>query len=131
MREILFTGKCPVTNLWTFGTGILNDGINTWIVNNPIGTAIKFGETHTKVIAETVGEYTGIDDKNGIKVFEHFIVKWASQYFAVEWHHTKFVLKKDLRYEMFDYVLACFDGSEFEVVGNIYDNPELLNRGAE
>lgn len=118
MREILFTGK-DIKEKWHIGL-IAHIG-NAWYISNSAGVPTAY-----EIIPGTIGQYTGIKDKNGVKVFEHFIVKWASQYFAVEWHHTKFVLKKDLRYEMFDYVLACFDGSEFEVVGNIYDNPELL-----
>lgn len=134
MRDVLFCGKRVDTGEITEGFyfkathhwhnhGIHEDWIATLIVQN--GGFCNVCQKYA-VVPESVGEYTGIKDKNGVKVFEHFIVKWAGQNFAVEWHHTKFVLKKDLGSEMYDYTLSCFDGSELEVIGTTYDNPELL-----
>lgn len=83
--------------------------------------------SHYIVNPETVGQYTGLKDKNGTKIFEGDIVKRF-------WFDIMCIYQID-----YDNVLACFSGragmnftafycdsEEFEVIGNIYDNPELL-----
>ena len=82
------------------------------------------------VLPETVGQYTGLTDKNGKKIFEGDI-------FNIEYSET--IVKN----AVIEYVGASFYGStgidywelddyrEIEVIGNIHDNPELLKGGAE
>lgn len=74
----------------------------------------------------TICQYTGLTDKNGKKIFEDDIVqvgwyKGTVEYedgcFAIKWNNIKFI-RKDLGY------WANLDG--FQTIGNIYDNPELL-----
>lgn len=136
MREILFRGQTrrkgervwmdgsPVESNWVYG-GVFQ-GPNRSIIYSyePI-------EKHT-VYTETVGQFTGLLDKNGKKIFEGDIV----QYFGtcplevcIEKGHPK------IRY--FDYITnseqtELFFGAdeeeygECEIIGNIHDNPELL-----
>lgn len=122
MREIIFRGKR------------LNDG--EWIEGNFVKGCIEdfayiveFGNkdlcrNYVEVIPETVGQYTGFDDKNGKKVFEGDILKaeiWWEQGGCYPHTETRFIE-------------ATFPNmyknhfEKFEVVGNIYDNPELLRR---
>ena len=122
MTEIIFRGKR------------LNDG--EWVEGNFVKGCIddfayivEFGNkdlcrNYVEVIPETVGQYTGFDDKNGKKVFEGDILKaeiWWEQ--GGCYPHTETC-----------FIEATFPNmyknhfEKFEVVGNIYDNPELLRR---
>ncbi|MEE1301624.1 MAG: YopX family protein [Bacteroidales bacterium] len=142
MREILFRGKREGIPEWIFGTGLLYDEVNTWIVNNPIGKAIAFGETRDVVRLETIGQYTGLTDKNGKKIFEGDIVWFEDEspsnyeYHdctemrcgAIEYGDNCFYITNRIAVEMEDLI---YDGKlDVEVIGNIHDNPELLKEGA-
>ena len=82
------------------------------------------------VIPETVGQYTGLTDKNGTKIFEGDIVKTSHWNGFIEWND-------------FDasFVVHCVGTfvtqntlaghATLEVIGNIHDNPELLKGGVE
>lgn len=85
-----------------------------------------------KVIPETVGQYTGLTDKNGKKIFEGDIVKFCTELKEicfVDYGKGKYILrqlKKDkyLSWQSID-IFELF-GLEWEVIGNIHDNPELM-----
>lgn len=129
-REILFKGETPGTNKWVEGTGVLNDGINTWLVKNKPNTAIKLGEEYFIVNPETVGQYTGFIDKNGNKIFEGDILSTGNpdEFFGVvEWieENSGFAVSFNGLVETFE-ELILLDKVELEIIGNIHDNPELL-----
>jgi uncharacterized phage protein (TIGR01671 family) len=73
-----------------------------------------------EVIPETVGQYTGLKDKNGAKIFEGDIVLYKDMKFVVRWDNDKagFFVGKDRYWMMNDMNL--------EVIGNNHDNRELL-----
>lgn len=125
MREILFRGGWIKNGEWIEGYYVfLNDthyileaGSEDWGVN---------GEWF-QVVPKSVGQFTGLLDKNGKKIFEGDIVdiEREDELFKVEWCEdaARFVLSAS--------TLRCdFDnywGYEVEIVGNIYDNPELIS----
>ena len=117
------------------------------LVNNATATMIE-------VVPETVGQFTGLKDKNGKKIFEGDIVK--TQPFSDKPYSSKAKYKKHIGvveyrirhfknhfyeqdYEarwivtIIDYgKFTCYNWNEFfecEIIGNIYDNPELLEVG--
>ena len=120
MREILFRGK---TESGEWVTGTLDNIDEPYRIGARNGS-VKF-ET---VITDTVGQYTGLEDKNGEKIFEDDIVCWPKEdgYGHVYWakDEARFVIE-------FEGCIVDFDnlwGYEIEVYGNIHDNPELLGR---
>ncbi len=121
MREILFRGK---------GDKKYNDGM--WYFGVPIRCydgdwQICTDNSKRTVIPETIGQYTGLKDKNGTKIFEGDIVKrfWFDIMciYQIDYNNVlaSFVGRAGINFTAF----YC-DSEEFEVIGNIYDNPELL-----
>ena len=126
MREILFRGK-RTDGQWIYG-GLLKvtyDG-NTYNLIFADNFLFVFGEAkameHACVDPATVGQFTGLTDKNGQKIFEGDILKWDS----MEWGCGHLEIAS-WDYELFN--MRRNDWEEWcEVIGNVYDNPELLEK---
>ena len=146
MREILFRGK---TDNGEWVEGFYGQFHNRPTLNEPNKHQIfvLFTEEEEKqnkghflsaigglwhtVIPETVGQYTGLTDKNGKKIFEGDVVR---VYFVDGDEVGEIVYANSaFRFKCEDGVLGyCIDDTlECEVIGNIHDNPELLKGGAE
>lgn len=130
MREILFRGKGKRTKKWWYGE-LISEKDKNGNKTFSIFTEKSDIYLHYTVHEESVGQYTGIDDKNGVKVFEGDIVKVhdlisgisdESRDFegAVYYSNGSFFIENqyESHYRWMDYQL--------EVIGNRYDNPELL-----
>lgn len=130
MREILFRGQLrrkgekvnmagePLPSIWKYG------GVSQI---KPGGAVIYQTEPEIKkypVYGDTVGQYTGLIDKNGVKIFEGDIVSLGGVNYPVIFNTlgncAEFALTDGVPFG-FDYVHV-----PMEVIGNIYDNPELL-----
>ena len=125
MREILFRGKRKYNGEWVEGFYYKD----LWSDN---AHYIIYDETDYEVIPETVGQYTGLEDKNGKRIFEGDIVYCksrldnANMVIIFECGQFRMVLSENYRSYQTNsgfYDINCFDK---EVIGNIYDNPELL-----
>jgi uncharacterized phage protein (TIGR01671 family) len=134
MREILFRGKSK-DGEWHYGmlaTNLLSNGdIRYSIYKFPEPNDLREGiNCYCGVIPETIGQYTGLKGYNGKKIFEGDILRigTCSQAFCVEWDEDKAMFQVFSQYS--EYVEAQFDEIKgcIEVVGNIHDNPELLNK---
>lgn len=115
MREILFKAKRLDNGEWITGCYALmhgyhyimpEDDYSIWYEVNP----------------ETICQYTGLTDKNGNKIWENDILKF-------EWDKKKIV--DVIKYDppMFTYSNSMrWNLQKDEVIGNIFDNPELMER---
>ena len=139
MREILFRSKRNDNGEWVYGD-LMHKHYNfdtkaTKVIHNNI--------MNYKVIPETVGQYTGLTDKNGKKIFEGDIIKQNSPYrdifsvieYGVGYAYSNvYGVCQRFRDESGTSLLSVADESGkvyCEVIGNIHDNPELLKGGAE
>ncbi len=145
MREILFRGKDAESGKWLYG----------WVFGEKAKSIIEIDTKYVSehgveayytsvVIPETVGQYTGLDDKNGVKIFEGDIIS----YFYDDWIEPEVGVVKymsDDGYPAFELehspvfddehhviecnMLALLDQSgddSYFVAGNLHDNPELV-----
>jgi hypothetical protein len=128
MREILFKGKRKDNGEWVEGYYLhISEGEGTHdFEQHFIKTEYKgrFGLCY-EVIPETIGQYTGLCDRNGKKIFEGDIVNFSDILYYIIFVDGCFRI---CRNHQFSYTLHNLHSS-FEVIGNIHDNPELLKGG--
>ena len=137
MREILFRGKRTDNGEWVYGyytkaRYYLNEK-EMHVIFAPDGEAFPRCEfsDYEEVDPETVCQFTGITDKNGRKIFEGDIVEGNSEYFTYTHPYGKIVYDGGQYLISFDDVLEDIEclgawANDVEIIGNIYDNPELL-----
>lgn len=141
MREILFRGKRTYNGEWVESGYCCCDNKSYIVISiryipdtrdwdeadyyeeNPV-----YKPVFIEVVPKTVGQYTGLTDKNGKKIFEEDIVNFKT----IAYTFKKCVVKYDEQYARF----VCIDLNKvgfpmdisfvYEIVGNIHDDPELL-----
>lgn len=130
MREILFRGKRTDNGEWVYGY-VCRYGWtgkeNTYIVPNYASALYSL-----EVDPDTVGQYTGLKDKNGTKIFEGDIVKrvWFDKMCIYQIDYDNGLARFIGRAGMIFKASFYYDSEEFEVIGNIYDNKlEGFNNG--
>ena len=121
MREILFKAKRKDNGKWVEGDAI----------HEPIGMSIRHEKNgmsvRVPVDPDTLCQYTGLTDKNGQKIWENDIVRnEEGDIGVVQWfeEHAAFMIWNKTKNCV--YYLAENDFSKIEIVGNEFDNPELL-----
>lgn len=127
MRKILFRGKQADNGEWVLSVNLIQKYRNGMIkVYFPDGIETSY---YVEVIPETVGQYTGLTDKNGTKIFEGDILHTPNNSNCTLWYvdykNTAFCCNQgNANYSC---VLDEFmQYSYVRIIGNIHDNPELL-----
>ena len=123
MKEILFRGKRIDNGEWVEGYPF---GVDAIVPLDAKYTVTSMGTVLHDILAvdpATIGQYTGLVDKNGKKIFEGDIVKQRNEigtiYYERNYCTLAIVLKRNA--DLFQHIkYKC------EIIGNIHDNPELL-----
>lgn len=138
IREIEFRARTLATiPLWVYGTPVFfrDGGVEIY------GTDIfQTGETravmmHTMVDPKTIGQFTSLTDKNGKEIYKGDILEYTEKYIDsddIKRYVGDVVYRRgcfEFKMSSNGYILLGFiDKSQIEVIGNIFDNPELLQQ---
>lgn len=137
MHDIKFRGQTKLTKEWAYGYLLklcdkyyitITDYYNT-ITDNITGdiNAIWEENDFVEVYEDSIGQYTGLKDKNGTEIYEGDILPFTmydlkTEYYYIVFRNGEFeaINKQDTNF------IWRNAWKESEVIGNIYDNPELL-----
>ena len=153
-REILFRGK-RINDRWVYGSLVVSKNIDPAIYYE-VGKGLVNQFDWCYVKNGTIGQYTGLKDKNGKKIFEGDILRFqvpdgTIRHFVIEWADEDRILRplsdfvpdgNPIRisgwcfnwngYRLYPTVIdGVPDNEVMEVVGNIHDNPELMKQNNE
>ena len=139
MRKILFRGKRLHDNKWIYGNFVSDCEGNQHIIEPRFfcedGHHLQYEDntdTPVFIIPETVGQFTGLTDKNGKRIFEgdivHCVSKLDSADMVIIFECGQFRMILAEKYHEYQTNVGYYDINCFanEVIGNIHDNPELL-----
>ena len=130
MTEILFRGKRIDTGQWVYGFYAKELQGQHYILADEGDFYDGPMLTMVEIIPETVGQYTGLDDKNGVKIFEGDVVRYLNSIESgngvVKYDACAFLFNW-IDIDEIDSLLRYFQCSkELEVIGNVHDNPEAM-----
>lgn len=122
MRMIKFRGFNAKNNQWLYGSYILNRGAH-FVAPDEFADGKTWDDY--EVDPATVGQFTGLTDKNGKEIYEGDIIRHKDM---VKPYH---VIYDGRQFTPNDGFRSLSYPKHWEVIGNIHDNPELLEEGGD
>lgn len=139
MKKIEYRGRKTLSKEWVFGGIVPNvyGGVPLIMTDTRKTDSCDIEWEFEEVSPETVGQYTGLRDKNGRRIFEGDIVVYDNSPYneycvpytgEIVWHKWAWRFKYKEYGSVYYYSLGAEDffGAKSEVIGNIHDNPKLL-----
>lgn len=125
MKTIKFRGYNKKNSQWLYGFYLQNRGEH-FVCPDEFATG-KSWENY-EVDPTSVGQFTGLFDKNGREIYEGDIIRHSPKsdiYYIIEWHDCGLIAKQ---IGSSSYAGITYWINITEVIGNIYDNPEILKK---
>lgn len=136
MRKIIFRAKSVEDGKWVYGDLNHTSEFETYIVPQ----YREYGEIYNDGIMideKTVGQFVGLHDKNRKEIYEGDIIKMLRGIYKVVWSISdvsfrleRWITKEDGVKEV-SFFITPYHESYVEVIGNIIDNPELIENDDE
>lgn len=127
-REILFRGKRVDNGEWAYGHYV-NCSCPGCQPNETKHYIVEYPSAWNEIYTSTLGQYTGLTDRNGKRIFEGDILRYddgETSIYDVRWDYHRWLVQLHGDYSAMPDDLDDFFCQYAEVIGNIYDNPELL-----
>lgn len=148
MKTIKFRGKRTKYSSWAFGSLITCEDGNAIVV---VKARHPWSTTHVEVNPKTIGQFTGLTDRNGREIYEGDILLWTRKNVHIEGRPLQDFSHKCIVYYdndkcafQFRCELRCgacvgnldfdddrADESYIEIIGNVFDNKDLIEKGWE
>lgn len=123
MREIKFRGFSIYSNKWYYGS-LVNPGEGYYILEHVENNTYKYD----KVDKDSIGQYTGLKDKDGKEIYEGDILEFSKGgIMYVEWDDDfKIFVLTDPRINLKNGSIGNWYVEKTKIIGNIFENKELL-----
>ena len=137
MREIKFRGKWSNSNSWVYGAPVFDsEGVANIAVSEYDSFKNSFVIKNYHVLTDSIGQYTGLKDRRGVKIYEGDVLQGFADFpkaYEVFYENGSFRLRYLMREgSYFDWGplhrIFELNGMYAEVIGNIFDNPELITQ---